>query len=312
MFDHPRGLLSQSELINILPEGNTKISHSLITSGFIEEVTRVEKARQIEITYYRLTEKGRSVFAPWRKKVWFNFKTETSLWVGIFSIVFGIFSLFISSAVAFGVPWYQDITRQHNEIEAIYKNLITNEDILISNSNNARYLLTATSVTSLPESYLKDEVDGDIGKILQDKFGLIQYRFFVYYLQQIELFNTEIEEMRNALVIGGSTSTAYLSARNAYLATVDDISKEGMEARFSHIRDVECLTHLFERNFAYLSIDPRGKIEKCSNESLNRIYYHFGFLEAATPKWMLPAYRDALNERKVGFGDMIIDVAGGY
>ena len=311
VFDHTRGLLSQSELINILPDGNTKISHSLITAGFIEEVKRVEKARQIEITYYRLTEKGRAVFAPWIERVWINFKTETSLWVGIFSIAFGIFSLFISSAVAFGVPWYQNITDQHNKIEAIYKNLITNDDILMSNSNNARYLLTATSVTALPESYLRDQVSGDIGKILQDKFGLIQYRFFVYYLQKIELLNAETDEMRNALIAGGATSTNYQSARKAYLASIEDLSQEGPTAKFSYVRDVECLTYLFERNFVYLTIDPRGKISACSNESLNRIF-QFGFLPRATPKWMLPAFRDALNEKEGGLGDKLIDISEGY
>ncbi len=315
LTDDRRGLLSPADFVNGIAQHDRRAVENLVTGGYVEEVPQDVNGGHrgtYSINFYRATEKGRNVFSPWRQKVWFNLKTETSLWVGISSIMIGVLSILISSAVAFGVPWYQNVSNEQKEIEAIYKNLITNEDILISNSNNARFLLTATSVTALPESYLEDEIKGDIGKILQDKFGLIQYRFFVYYLQQIELFNLEIEEMRNALVVGGSTSTAYLSAQKAYLSTVDEISKEGMDARFSHIRDVECLTHLFERNFEYLSIDPRGKIEKCSNESLNRIYYNFGFLEAATPRWMLPAYRDALNERRAGFGDTIINIAGGY
>lgn len=310
------GLLDPDDFIGQIAEGDRRAVENLIACGYIEEVPREvnggRAAGMRTLNFYRATEKGLNEFAPWKSKIWFNLKSQTSLWVGISSIVIGVLSIFISSVVAFGVPWYQNVSSEQKEIEAIYKNLITNEDILISNSNNARYLLTATSVTSLPESFLKDEIEGDMGKILQDKFGLIQYRFFVYYLQQIELLNLEIEEMRSALVVGGSTSTAFLSAQKAYLSTVGEISKEGMDARFSHIRDVECLTYLFERNFEYLSIDPRGKIEKCSNESLNRIYYNFGFLEAATPRWMLPAYRDALNERKAGFGDTIINIAGGY
>jgi hypothetical protein len=76
VFDNPRGLLSQSELINAQPQGNTKLSHTLITSGYIEEVKRVEKARQIEITCYRITEKGRMVFAPPLSRFWHSVKGD--------------------------------------------------------------------------------------------------------------------------------------------------------------------------------------------------------------------------------------------
>jgi len=71
-----RGLLNQSDLLNCLPNRDTKLSHSLITSGYLEETKRLEKASQIEITYYRLTEKGRLVFEPFYKQWWFYFKGD--------------------------------------------------------------------------------------------------------------------------------------------------------------------------------------------------------------------------------------------
>lgn len=74
--DNPRGLLNQSELINCLPGGDTRLSHSLITSGFIEEVKRREKANGQEVTFYRLTEKGRMVFNPIYKRMWFLIKGD--------------------------------------------------------------------------------------------------------------------------------------------------------------------------------------------------------------------------------------------
>jgi len=76
MLDNPNGLLSQSELISCLPDKDTKLSHSLITSGFIEETRRVIKLSGLEATFYRLTEKGRIVFKPIYKRMWFLIKGD--------------------------------------------------------------------------------------------------------------------------------------------------------------------------------------------------------------------------------------------
>lgn len=313
LVEHKEGILSPADFVNGVAQRDRRAVDNLIARGYVEEVPQDMNGGigTYSINFYRATEKGIMQFAPWHEKGWYNFKEQTPLWVGIFSIVLGILTITISSIVAFGVPYYESVSRQHDEIEVIYKNLITNEDILISNSNNSRYLSTATSVSQLPESYFYNEINGDSGKVLQEKFGLIQYRFFVYYLQQINLLNKEIEEMRGALVVGGATSTTFINARKSYLATSGDLDREGLDTKFSHIRDTECLTYFFERSFSYLDIDPRGKIEKCSSESYNRIY-QFGFLERATPRWMLPGFKQALNEMKPGFGDQIIDISEGY
>lgn len=75
MKNHSTGLLNESELINCLPEKDTKLSNSLIASGFIEETKRM-KANRVEVTFYRLTEKGRLAIAPLYKKLWFYIKSD--------------------------------------------------------------------------------------------------------------------------------------------------------------------------------------------------------------------------------------------
>lgn len=76
IFESPNGLLSQDALFALIPNRNTKISHSLITSGYIEEVIRRIKLQQIEATFYRITEKGRMVFEPLLNRLWFSLKGD--------------------------------------------------------------------------------------------------------------------------------------------------------------------------------------------------------------------------------------------
>jgi hypothetical protein len=76
IYNSSSGLLSQSELINCLPNRDTKISHSLITCGYVEETIRRIKSNQIEATFYRLTEKGQNIFKPFHKRLWFSIKGD--------------------------------------------------------------------------------------------------------------------------------------------------------------------------------------------------------------------------------------------
>ena len=76
VLDDKEGLLSQSDLLNCIPDRNNKISHYLITSGFIEETMRNIKATGVPVTFYRITEKGRNALAPFYKRLWFSFKGD--------------------------------------------------------------------------------------------------------------------------------------------------------------------------------------------------------------------------------------------
>ena len=73
-------------------------------------------------------------------------QARISLWIGVGSVVVGIVAVVASGIIAFWVPAHQRITDEHAQIEAVYKNLVTNQDIFISNSNGLRNLPT----TELP------------------------------------------------------------------------------------------------------------------------------------------------------------------
>lgn len=88
--DNSKGLLSQSDLINCLPDRDTRLSHSLITSGFIEEVNRRIKANGQEATFYRLTQKGYLVFEPWWKRTWAFFTNDMAKILSIIAIIISI------------------------------------------------------------------------------------------------------------------------------------------------------------------------------------------------------------------------------
>ena len=101
VFESPNGLLSQDALFALIPNRNTKISHSLITSGYIEEVVRRIKLQQIEVTFYRITEKGLMVFEPLPKRLWFAVKGDVRT-----IIVSGVTALLTTGITIFLTNYY--------------------------------------------------------------------------------------------------------------------------------------------------------------------------------------------------------------
>lgn len=236
-------------------------------------------------------------------------QTEISSKIGFGSVGVGLLAVFASIIIAFAVPYYQRIVEERNQIESIYKNLITNQDIFVVNSNESRSLLRGNIISNLPESYIKDEVSEDAGKTLQNTFGLAQYRFFIYYQQQTALLNEEIDHMREGFVATKSGTINKLSPTSAYLASMEYLSLEGKDTKFNYMKDTECLQYFFERNFSYLTIDGRGRAPECSSDTLgSRLFNHFGYYPADTPKWLQPLLRRALNEREPALGDKLIEI----
>lgn len=225
-------------------------------------------------------------------------------WIGVGSIAVGTCAILASVFIAIWVPSHQKIEEQHSEIQAVYKNLITNQDIFISNSNGSRKLENSNSIADLPEFYIEDDISDDARKILQDTFGLIQYRFFLYYLHQTALMNSEIKEMKDYFIITGAKPFGELNPTRPYLSTMEYLALDELDTKFNYQYDTGCLQYFFEHNFLYLSIDRRGKTE-CLDSSLNRLF-NFGFLEDDTPKWLFPLFKRALNQREPGLGDRVI------
>jgi hypothetical protein len=230
--------------------------------------------------------------------------------IGIGSVCVGILAIIVSGIVSFWVPYYSRIQSEHDQVEAVYKNLVTNQDIFISNSNEARKLSTGNSISSLPELYLEEKISDETRKIIQNAFGLIQYRFFLYYLQQTDLLNEEIKQIRTDFIIKNPKTFIELVPTQKYLATMEYLTldeKEKSDSKFDYQMDTGCLQYFFEQSFLYIVPDGRGASPECSYESLNRVF-NFGYLESDTPLWLKPLLRDALDQRGNGLGSRIIKI----
>lgn len=68
------GLLSPAIFINSICNRDKKTAHSLISSGYIEEVPNIINGQ--DYIFYRATIKGRSVFYPFCKRFLFLFKDD--------------------------------------------------------------------------------------------------------------------------------------------------------------------------------------------------------------------------------------------
>lgn len=210
--------------------------------------------------------------------------------------------------VAFVVPWYQRIQEGRAEIQAVYKNLIVNQDIFISNSNNIREINKGGKISDLPESFIEDNISREARRVLQDTLGLVQYRFFLYYFQQTVLMNEEIEQMINYSIITNAESLKQINPTGKYLKTMEYLSLENWDTKLNYQKDTECLQYFFEHSFLYIKPDGRGKAPECDYWSLERLFNHFGYLEADTPRWLKIQLREALNHRESGLGDRLIQL----
>jgi len=302
VVEHTSGLLSPATLINGIAHGNRRVVENLVVKGYLEEVPQdrpFRRDRTYSLNFYRITEKGIMQFAPGYKKAWFAFKNDVVLYIGLASMFIGI-------SVAFGVPLYQKMTEEHAEIQAVYKNLVVNQDIFISNSNGVRELIKRGAISDLPELFIEDDISKDARKALQDIFGLVQYRFFLYYLQQTTLMNEEIKQMRDNFIASGVKSFAQLNSTKKYLATMELLNTEALDGELNYQKDTECLQYFFEYNFSYLTIDGRGKAPECSNGSLERLFNNLGYLPDNTPAWLVPQLKRMLDARESDLGDKII------
>lgn len=244
-----------------------------------------------------------------QQKFLFDTRREsTNLYLGVGSILIGITAIIASVIISFLVPYRTRVSNENAQIETIYKDLVTNADIDVANANGIRELENATSSDRLPELYIETVLDDKSRQILQNSFGLVQYRFFLYYLQQTSLLNKEIRQIQKEFLTATSTkSLKELAATIPYTETMKTLQLEGRDTKFNYGKDTECLQHFFEKNFAYLTIDGRGQTPECSSDTLAwRLFYHFGYLEADTPQWIKPELKRALNDREPGLGDRCI------
>mgnify|MGYP000607281592 CR=1 FL=1 len=71
-------LLSPAKLINGIAKGDRRSVENLVVKGYIEEVPQDMHGPRgtYTLNFYRATEKGLLVFAPWYKRIWSAIKRD--------------------------------------------------------------------------------------------------------------------------------------------------------------------------------------------------------------------------------------------
>ncbi len=226
-----------------------------------------------------------------------------NLFVNVLTIAVALF-------VAFFVPsWEISLQEKHREkadIQSLYQSIIANEDIFISNFNTIKYAQNNGLPVSTPEFHIEFPVTEGVHKKLQRGLGIDQYRFLLYFLNQTELLNQQIKVVRGAMAESSPLSAHDMRVRSFY-TTMESLENGDWEtAKFNYIHDTSCILYMFQKTFPSIEINERESTISCSTESLNRLFYHFGFIRAEIPDWLVPELKAALNERESGLGDRLI------
>lgn len=89
------GQISPAIMINVYAGGDQAAVERLVSQGLIERVYKFEEGERstYSIIFYTVTEKGYMCFAPFKERLWFNFRSQTTLWVGLVSIIVSIAAL---------------------------------------------------------------------------------------------------------------------------------------------------------------------------------------------------------------------------
>ncbi len=221
-----------------------------------------------------------------------------------------ITTIFVSLLIAFYAPRLEISLQQKNQeeidIQSLYQSIISNEDIFIGNSNAIQYAQNNNLPISSPEFHIEFPIKDNIHKMLQREFGIDQYRFLLYFLNQTTFLNEKIKQVRSLMVDSG-----VLSAKNnqvkSYQAMMNSLQSGDWEkSKLNYTHDTSCILYIFQKSFSFIEVAERERNMNCSSESLNRLFYHFGYISVETPIWLIPDLRDALNDREAGLGDRLI------
>lgn len=211
-----------------------------------------------------------------------RFEGQNKLVIATWALaIVGILSLI----VAFWIPRGEREQERKDSIISLYRSIVANEDIHTTNLNNVDKFKNSLNISDLPESYIDYKISDNLHELLQRSFGITNYRFLLYYLEQTSFFNETKKEMVFDLIVDGPDSPGYKNAKRVYLDTLDYLGREATSTKFNYFKDTECLLYFFIKSFPYLIIDKRDQKLDCSDESLYRKFYHFGFMVEDTPEW---------------------------
>lgn len=95
------GLLSPADLINGIAKQDRRSVENLVARDYIEEVPQDVKGIKLgstcSVNFYRATEKGLLVFAPWYMKIWLGIKGDirTVFISSITALITALIAIFI-------------------------------------------------------------------------------------------------------------------------------------------------------------------------------------------------------------------------
>lgn len=215
--------------------------------------------------------------------------------VSIIALLVAIAGPILSYYLFIQQPERDKQARIEEQIKYVYRNINANEDIFISNINDLRHFSEAAKIDNLPLNYLELDLTADIHDELQKKIGLVNYRFLLYYVENTNSLNKIINNIKERFY----TNNLKINDKIIYSSLMDKLNKEKWEdTKFNYQMDTGCLLKILQESFPYIS-DIRNQQMECDSNSLNRIYYYFGYLEVETPAWMKPKFKEALKERGI-------------
>jgi len=225
-----------------------------------------------------------------------RYQKTTQKWFNIITMIISLTSVLAVFLVAhFSLQWQRQ-EEANNEVVSLYRNIIANEEIFIA--NDYRDFLKKPIVTNFPEHYINYPISGRTHEILQRKFGIINYRYLLYYLNQISLLDDIQKKMATEVITSGPDSVSSKRLIKSYSELSIQLGGEDQkwDTKSNLINDTGCLLYIFQKSFDFLTIDERDKTVSCSNESLNRVFGMYGYLGGNAPKWFEEELRKAVKE----------------
>lgn len=212
----------------------------------------------------------------------------------IFTVIFSLSGLYLTYVQPVRDKNLNEDTERRNKILSLYREINANEDVFISNSNELNNFYNLSKAINLPFNYVSENLDASIQDELQKNIGLINYRFLLYQIDLTGTLNNQIDSIKNNFYSGKNN----VGNKNTYKNLMNYLSVESWkDTKFNYLKDTGCLLSILQKSFPYIK-DERNKDIVCESDSLNRIYYHFGYLPVDTPSWMKPLLRDAVKSRE--------------
>jgi hypothetical protein len=150
LVEHPSGLLSPADFINGVAAHDKRAVANLVSEGYVEEVPQEIGGGHhgsYSLNFYRATKEGLMQFAPRYRKIWYDFKNEIALYVGIFSIILGLVGF--TSNVIFS---YIQNARSNEDFQLRNRPylVISHVDKVAKLNNTTQYIFHIKNVGILP------------------------------------------------------------------------------------------------------------------------------------------------------------------